>query len=314
MSSSHSVAISTHGHPSSVATSMLLVSTQALTIASAQSMLTVPAFDWRKEVFGKTGITQNHNVSISGGNEKARYLLSCNYTGENGIMEKHGYEKNSIRLKIDRELWKSVRFDMQTALHNTQVDGSGSLGGTLKHTVLQPVTGGNLWANEDLLHKDLSDEYYKLDASNSYDANNPLISNSCIDNKKLTRFASVNAGVDIDIIKNLTFRTTDSYTWQQVRRDYWDNGGTKSAQSAQSLYGYGYHNNSEKTTWQWTNTLNYAFNINEDHKFAALACHEIRYNVSMNLNNEYRKFSDGNFGLNDVSMVLLMSGSRARIA
>lgn len=258
--------------------------------------------DWQKEVFGKTGITQNHNVSVSGGNEKTRYLLSYNYTGENGIMEKHGYEKNSIRLKINHELWKGVRFDMQAALHNTQVDGGGSLGGTLKQTILQPVTGGVRWTNDELLNTDLSDTYSLIDTSNSYDANNPLINNNCIDNKKLTRFASVNAGVDIDIIKNLTFRTAGSYTWQQVRQDYWDNGGTKSAQTAQSPYGYGYRNNSEKTTWQWTNTLNYAFNINEDHKFTALAGHEIRYNESMNLNNEYRKFSDGNFGLNDVSM------------
>ena len=57
--------------------------------------------DWQDEVFGNTGITQNHNVNISGGSEKTRYMLSYNYTGEDGIMDKHGYQKNSVRAKIN---------------------------------------------------------------------------------------------------------------------------------------------------------------------------------------------------------------------
>ena len=52
--------------------------------------------DWQDEVFGSTGVTQNHNVNITGGTEKTKYMLSYNYTGEDGIMDKHGYQKNSI--------------------------------------------------------------------------------------------------------------------------------------------------------------------------------------------------------------------------
>ena len=88
--------------------------------------------DWQDEVFGNTGITQNHNVNISGGSEKTKYMLSYNYTGEDGIMDKHGYQKNSIRAKINHELWKGVRFDFSSSLQMTKVDGGGSLGGTLK--------------------------------------------------------------------------------------------------------------------------------------------------------------------------------------
>ena len=65
--------------------------------------------DWQDEVFGSTGITQNHNVNITGGTEKTKYMISYNYTDENGIMAKHGYQKNSIRAKVNHELWKGVR-------------------------------------------------------------------------------------------------------------------------------------------------------------------------------------------------------------
>ena len=64
--------------------------------------------------------------------------------------------------------------------------------------------------------------------------------------KNYTRFATVNAGIEIDIIKNLTWRTAASYMWQQVREDYWDNGSTRQADANQSPYGYGYRNNDEK--------------------------------------------------------------------
>ena len=258
--------------------------------------------DWQDEVFGNTGITQNHNVNISGGSEKTKYMLSYNYTGEDGIMDKHGYQKNSIRAKINHELWKGVRFDFSSSLQMTKVDGGGSLGGTLKQTILQPVTGGVKWTNEQLLGSDLADLFSEMYGGDNYDANNPIINNQSITNEKYTRMATVNAGLEIDILKDLTFRTSGSYMWQQVRHDYWDNGNTKTASSNQSPYGYGYRNNSEKFSWQITNTLNYAFNVKEAHRFNVLLGQETWYQESMNLDNEYRKFSDGNFGLNDVSM------------
>ena len=259
--------------------------------------------DWQDEVFGSTGITQNHNVNITGGTEKTKYMISYNYTDEDGIMAKHGYQKNSIRAKVNHELWKGVRFDFSSSLQITKVEGGGSLGGKLKQTILQPVTGGVQFTNEQMLNQDLSDAYSDMPGADNYDINNPLLDNEAIDQEKYTRFATVNAGIEIDIIKNLTWRTAASYMWQQVREDYWDNGSTRQADANQSPYGYGYRNNDEKYSWQVTNTLNYAFDLDDHaHDFNILLGQEIWYTESMNLDNEYRKFTDGNFGLNDVSM------------
>ena len=119
----------------------------------------------------------------------------------------------------------------------TKVDGGGSLGGTLKQTILQPVTGGVKWTNEQLLGSDLADLFSEMYGGDNYDANNPIINNQSITNEKYTRMATVNAGLEIDILKDLTFRTSGSYMWQQVRHDYWDNGNTKTASSNQSPYG-----------------------------------------------------------------------------
>ena len=62
------------------------------------------AIDWQDLVFGDTAFTQSHNVSVTGGNDQTRFLLSYNYNDQDGIMAKHGYTRNSVRAKINHEL------------------------------------------------------------------------------------------------------------------------------------------------------------------------------------------------------------------
>lgn len=57
----------------------------------------------------------------------------------------------------------------------TKLEGGGSLGGTLKQTILQPVTGGERWTNEEMLNKDLADDMEEIPGSSGYDSNNPLL-------------------------------------------------------------------------------------------------------------------------------------------
>ncbi len=268
----------------------------------AEMYRTRQGIDWQDEVFGKTGITQNHNVSITGGNERTNFMVSYNYTGEDGIMDRHNYSKNSVRAKLNHKIFDNVRFNFATSLQSTTTEGGGSLGGTLKQTILQPVTGGVLWTNDQMLNQDLADEFLAMPGGTNYDANNPIINNRSIDNKKFKRMATVNAGLEIDIIKGLTFRTAGSYMWTQTRKDYWDNGNTKTAASNKSPYGYGSRDNFEDSNWQITNTLNYSFDLNKKHNFTVLVGQETSHWESMKLENEYRSFPDGNFGLNDVSI------------
>lgn len=268
----------------------------------AQEYSNRAGIDWQDLVFGDTGITQNHNINISGGTDKTRYMLSYNYTGEDGIMDKYGYQKNSIRAKLNHELWKGVRFDFSSNLQMTKIDGGGSLGGKLKQTILQPITGGIKWTNAEMIGSDIGTEIGNIMNDANYDAQNPILDNQAITNEKYTRLATVNAGLEFDLMKNMMFRTSGSYMWQQVRNDYWDDGSTKQAIANKSPYGYGSRDNSEKYSWQITNTLNYGFNLKEAHRFNILLGQETYYMESMNQDNEYRSFSDGNFGLNDVRM------------
>ncbi|MDR3267959.1 MAG: SusC/RagA family TonB-linked outer membrane protein, partial [Tannerella sp.] len=63
--------------------------------------------DWQNAVL-QTGTTQKHDISISGGDDKTRYLISGNYTGQKGIILNSGFERYSGRVNIDRELFKNL--------------------------------------------------------------------------------------------------------------------------------------------------------------------------------------------------------------
>jgi len=256
-----------------------------------------PGIDWQDQVFGGTAPSRNHNLNINSGTEKTKFMLSYNNTGQEGIMSKHGFNRNSVRLKLSHEVWKGLRTEFNTAFQDTKIEGGGSLGGALKNTILQPVTGGNRYTNEQLIGTDISDDMLGVDSQ--YDVFNPIINNDAVTNINRNRQFTANAAVELDIVKGLTLRSSGGYLWRQVRADTWDDGRTKTAENNGGPYGS--RNNSEKYTWQVTNTLNWGHDFN-GHNVTVLLGQELNYSESMNLNNTYYEFPKNNFGLNDVSI------------
>lgn len=256
--------------------------------------------DWQGLMFGSTAIMQNHNVSVSGGTERTKVLVNYNFTGQDGVLAKTGYQKNSLRLKINHELYKGVRFDANVGLNSSTIEGGGSLGGRLKMALLQPPTGGVRFTNEQMIGSDIRDQMLVYDSQ--YDISNPIITNDAINQTRYTRQPTVNAALEIDIpwVKDLTFRTAGSYFWQQVRSDYFDDGRTSAAKEKQGPYGS--RNNNEKLTKQIANTLTYKKTLANAHNFNVMLGQETWYTESMKLDNDYLKFPQDNFGLNNTSM------------
>ena len=60
-------------------------------------------YDWQEAVF-QTGISQNHSLSFSGGDEKAKYLVSGSYTNQEGIIINTGFERFGGRVNLERAL------------------------------------------------------------------------------------------------------------------------------------------------------------------------------------------------------------------
>jgi TonB-linked SusC/RagA family outer membrane protein len=74
------------------------------------AMISNPAneTDWIDEVT-RTGFMTQHNISVNGGNEYTKYLISGNYFDQKGIVKNDGLERFTGRLNIDQKLGKYVR-------------------------------------------------------------------------------------------------------------------------------------------------------------------------------------------------------------
>lgn len=59
--------------------------------------------------FYRTGITQNHNVSITGGNENTTYRFSYSNLDQTGIIALSDFQRNTIRLNADSRLTDKLR-------------------------------------------------------------------------------------------------------------------------------------------------------------------------------------------------------------
>ena len=69
--------------------------------------------NWRDEMF-RTGITQSHELSSRGGNEKTRYFASGAYYTQDGILERSDYTRMSARLNLDHFISDRLKFGTST--------------------------------------------------------------------------------------------------------------------------------------------------------------------------------------------------------
>ncbi|WP_324757120.1 SusC/RagA family TonB-linked outer membrane protein [Sphingobacterium thalpophilum] len=253
--------------------------------------------DWQQEVFGSSAVLQSHNVNINGGNEKTKLMLSYNNMSQDGILAKSGFNRNSIRAKVNHNLFRGVDLDFNTLLQDANTQGGGSLGGMLKMSILQPVTGGIRFTDEQLLHADIAEELQATDSQ--YDIYNPIIMNDAITKAKASRLAVVNLGLNIKFLKDFTFRTAGSYQWKHSRNDMWDDGRTVNARNNGGPYGS--RSNAEGYQWQLTNTLSWTRQLDK-HNLNLMIGHEVLYSKDQSLGHTYYGFPQSNFGLNDVSL------------
>jgi len=77
-------------------------------------------YDWQDAVL-QTGVSKTHELSLSGGDDKTRYLVSGNFTDQQGIIINSGFERYSGRINIEREISKYVETGIvATASRSTQ--------------------------------------------------------------------------------------------------------------------------------------------------------------------------------------------------
>ncbi len=106
----------------------------------------LPNVDWLDVIF-RQGVTQNYNLSFSGGTDKTRYYISGNTVDQKGTIVYSGFKRYGIRTNTvsDVKSWLRIGENINITYDKTQSIGAsgdggrpGSLPGVVRYALIRP--------------------------------------------------------------------------------------------------------------------------------------------------------------------------------
>ena len=83
--------------------------------------------NWADYVY-RTGFSQSHNISISGGNDATTYYLSSGYTAQEGLIRKNNFNRANILANVDSRVTRYLTLGGKMSYSNEVNQAAGSSG------------------------------------------------------------------------------------------------------------------------------------------------------------------------------------------
>jgi len=238
--------------------------------------------DWLKQIFSTNVPIQNYNLSANGGTDASSYSLGLSYTEQGGIVggtDLSDYTRYNFHANTDRKLYNGAltvgehltfSFTDQKGIADGGIYSGNSLAGALGTSPLLAMydAKGNYLSS-------LNSTVYNGGPWNNTEANPYALMqyNNQKDTKSQKLIGDVYA--ELQPIKNLKIKSTFGINYSSSADHSYTPTYDKLSIYAFNLYEKIGQGGSQGYTWNWDNTINYTFNIN-DHKFDALAGTAIR--------------------------------------
>jgi TonB-linked SusC/RagA family outer membrane protein len=217
-----------------------------------------PGNNWQEKLFGKTGVKQNYNLNIGGGDQSLIYSISYTRDDEAYIMQTSEATRDNLNIKINKIFNEHLKLEFNPKMTYQVIDGTSvSVGAKLRDCVKFPSVG----TLTSLTLEDLGEGYNFENISN---LNDPFY-NVANEHKKQRKFSnSYQSALTWNIVKGLSARAEGAYTFQFDRTDqiYLKNTGEANQKAGQPV--------AYRTYWtgnRWTvrGILDYRKNIQKHH-------------------------------------------------
>lgn len=237
--------------------------------------------NWMDEMFSSDVPTQNYNLSTSGGSDISTYSLGLSYTSQGGIVggsKYSNYERYNFRSNSERKLYNkkltvgehlTFSFKKQKGIKDGNIYDNSFRGAFATSPLLAMYdSDGNFLNSQD-------ETIYN--GGVWYDGESNPYASMVLTNQNNTKTQTLVGDVyaELEPIKNLKIKTTFGLNYSaSAYHSYLP------AYGHLSLYSYNDYEtitqrSSQGYTWNWDNTVNYTFNIN-DHKFDLLGGTSVR--------------------------------------
>ena len=220
--------------------------------------------DWQKELFNKAPM-QNHNLTLSGGNEKTTYYLSGDYLDQEGVAFGSGFDRYSFRLNLDNKPKKWLTFGANVMANQTKSNLTSSqeniISNAIQLTPQIPVRNfDGSWAGSDLIN-----------GANQFAPVNPIAIATLTTNTFTTRQLQGGLTSTINFLKDFKLRTSFSTNINYHNSEYYVPKykiGYAEVTTATFSYGTNY-----STYWNFNQILEYNKRLGK-HAIDVMALHE----------------------------------------
>lgn len=222
--------------------------------------------NWR-DLFLRTGAQQNHFISVSGNGTGVNYHFGAGYQSENGVFKGDAMERFNLKGAIDSRLnkWMSAGLNFNGAYTNNRTIDDTAISSAFR---LNPVTKayddeGNIIVNPGMAAAlGTTGDQFTSTA-------NPLLDLENSNYSTKTYQVLANLYLQIQPIKDVTFKTTFSPSYTHKREGQYEGVPTSVRGTTESSENHAYSSNTTKFQWTWDNQLNYDHTFG-DHKIGLM--------------------------------------------
>ncbi len=258
--------------------------------------------DWQDQTFNSTW-SQDHNFSVTGGNNDTKYTASFSRYIENGIFKNSGFDKTTAKVRFNQKITKNITLDATINYAQTNRKGSGTSADAGRFNMLaqilsaRPTPGWKMTIEEFL---DAAIDPEMLETGESLAQVNPVKQAESVTNDKRSELWSGNASLTWQIIKGLTFKTAGTYNTTNNRTDvFYKNGSKEAYRNGESPYG----RTQMGRDVRWTNYNNLTWKQKiKKHQYDVMLGHEVAYRSTEYLLGEAMDFPFDNLGNNNLGL------------
>lgn len=162
-------------------------------------------FDWDK-VYFRTGTYQNHDLSVSGGDQNTKYYSSLAYTRDNSRIRVNDFDRISGRVNLSQKIGKLIEFNSNINIASTKQSGFNDTRNTSSNYFLQArnLSWPLYWPTDYKTGNPWTARY------GSYAYNNVYYNNEWENTGKNLRL-SANESVTLHLIPGLDLKSVFSY-------------------------------------------------------------------------------------------------------
>ncbi len=229
--------------------------------------------DWQ-DLSTRKAISQSHNLSFTGGDDKTNYGLFLGYANEQGIMKESFQKRYNVRVVLDQQIknWLKVGANLSYANNRERrVDENVGSNNALRQLVEMVTFIPYTYSDGTYGYRGDYEGLEKGDNPVAQIHENNLLYNSNV-------FGG-NTYMNIKVFKGLEFTSTFGVNVVNNINPYFKS--TKSDLQGGLGKNYSRIGSSESRFWQWSNRFNYTRKINDDHAINVLLGTEMQQSNSL---------------------------------